>query len=725
MEKVIGKIKASTEVDILSKGKVEANFVGRPFYIDYNKLHLLTCDAWKYNAKGIPQGAFLLAFYDGEEGVDEALLLRALGPTVLPTDSDNVRSMVAYYKDNIEIAGRVGVENKNSKLDQFTKFEFSCSGLECRILGVFYKTKKKKDGKEFEITEFGADVENFYSANNYKVYKATGNVLKTIINQRDSQEHIVGSENEFEIGYVRYSSSRRFQNREEKKVPVFISPSDFLGKRTALFGMTRTGKSNTLKKVIQATVEISQKAKKNLIDDIKKARSFRKEKQTNTGDTESLLNVNNERSFIRDITEPLEKNGSPKYSVGQIIFDVNGEYANANLQDEGTAIFEIYRNDVVRYSVLEKENFNVLKINFYSEIESGFDLIKSSLTEDKNKSDYIKSFLAVDLSLPENYEKPIGSKTSDEKKATYLYNRKKALYLCCLYLAKFPVPSMLRTLKFNGCAKTINKLVPEMKPHEGLSFDQSVEWFTKVYEASGTEEGQNMLEKYKTDKGVQFLDEDIKAMLVFLTRKSKPTSDNATLSGYRKLRSLINLHTPNSNTSFEVEILKHLRIGKIVIIDLSQGNPLVQELYAVRICTKIFNAAMKSFIDTLPNNFIQFYFEEAHNLFPKKEDKNLKDIYNRIAKEGAKLNLGMIYATQEVSSISSNILKNTQNWFIAHLNNEDELKEIRKYYDFSDFTNSLIRFSAGNDKGFVRMKTYTNPFVVPVQIDRFLADKKD
>jgi DNA helicase HerA-like ATPase len=150
---------------------------------------------------------------------------------------------------------------------------------------------------------------------------------------------------------------------------------------------------------------------------------------------------------------------------------------------------------------------------------------------------------------------------------------------------------------------------------------------------------------------------------------------------------------------------------------------MIQNLYSEKICIRIFTDSMGRFINNESNNFIQFYFEEAHNLFPKKEDKDLSQIYNRIAKEGAKLNLGMIYATQEVSSISSNILKNTQNWFIAHLNNDDEIKELRKYYDFSDFADSLIRFSAKNDKGFVRMKTYSNPFVVPVQIDRFLANR--
>jgi len=159
------------------------------------------------------------------------------------------------------------------------------------------------------------------------------------------------------------------------------------------------------------------------------------------------------------------------------------------------------------------------------------------------------------------------------------------------------------------------------------------------------------------------------------------------------------------------------------LVDLSQGNPVIQAHYSEKLCEKIFKDAINNFIKNETNNIIQFYFEEAHNLFPRQRDLDLLQIYNRIAKEGAKLNLGIVYATQEVSSISSNILKNTQNWFISHLNNKEELAILDKYYDFEDFTRNLTRFSPKKDKGFVRMKVYSNPFVVPVQIDEFKVEK--
>ncbi|MDX2008161.1 MAG: DUF87 domain-containing protein [Meiothermus sp.] len=644
-------------------------FVGRPFYIDYDRLFLLVADTWKLKAKGIPQGSFLLAYYENEDDVSEALLLRVLKPCKLPTDNDVISSMIDYYKDNLRTSGQ------QSQLDSFTRYEFSFSGLECRVLGTFYQDSKTSN-------QFGADVENFYSAHHYSVVKPNPEVLEAIVNFREG--NISGKPSDIKIGAVRYSSSRRFQE-QDTNVPVYVRPQDFLGKRTALFGMTRTGKSNTVKKIIEATVRISEKAPYNL-------------DQMGEGTPGAL--------FAEEILEPFAKNGMPKYPTGQIIFDINGEYANPNMQDQGTAIYELFEDTTTRYSVIKKDGFRVMKVNFYTEINSGFELVRSHLAEETG--DYIRSFLSIDLEKPGDYDTDHSVKSR--------YDRKVAAYQCCLYKAGLPVPKGT-IIKFQG-KKELNQLLKEdgsIDPSKGIPLRDAAEWFNTVWQNYDTFP---FLKDYKANNGHEWADEDLKAILVFLSRRRRP-SGSADVSGYLKLRSLKEQHTETTGKPFEEEIIENLKGGGIVIVDLSQGNPDIQRLYSERICRQIFAHAMSRFINNTPNNFIQFYFEEAHNLFPKKDDKDLSQIYNRIAKEGAKLNLGMIYATQEVSSISSNILKNTQNWFVAHLNNEDETREIRKYYDYGDFVEGLVRFSAQSDKGFVRMKTYSNPFVVPVQIDRF------
>jgi hypothetical protein len=357
-------------------------------------------------------------------------------------------------------------------------------------------------------------------------------------------------------------------------------------------------------------------------------------------------------------------------------------------------------------------------VNFYRELDTGFELIKSYRTIAEDESRFATNFKAASLELP----------AQDDQSAYNRAMRRRVVYLCALLEAGFTPPrGFTVSWSANQEVRDAVKVSVPVNRQGVITTDLATAsgWWTRLWEIYDADPTQCFARaRQNSSDGREWADDDLKAMLVMLTRRSK-SGGEPNLSGFRIFNPVRDQHTATIQGAFEADILAELRAGRIVIVDLSIGDPVIQRLFSERICRAIFNDSMRRFTQAVPNNFVQFYFEEAHNLFPRKEEKDLSQVYNRLAKEGAKLNLGLIYATQEVSSISGNILKNTQNWFIAHLNNEDETKEIKKYYDFGDFTEGLVRFSASDDKGFVRMKTYSNLFVVPVQIDRFSKDAED
>ena len=103
--------------------------------------------------------------------------------------------MIEYFKDDL------GTTGTKSQLDDFTRYEFSFSGLLCHVLGTFYRDSTGK-------LHFGADVENFYSPHHYNVYKPTGKVLELIANYHD-ETYIMGGLDTVKIGRVRYSDERQ------------------------------------------------------------------------------------------------------------------------------------------------------------------------------------------------------------------------------------------------------------------------------------------------------------------------------------------------------------------------------------------------------------------------------------------------------------------------------------------------------------------------------------
>ena len=617
---------------------------------------VLTNDLWKSKVNGVPQNAFLIATniipedYSKQKDLDkEIILLRVVGSCKLPQDDDNIRTKLDSIQDSTSFN-----TDRTSGFDILTQNMLQFSGLKCRVLGTFYMKNQE--------LQLGSDIENFSASLTQKVYMPKGSALETIVNYVDpirknkskADFKALGIETEvkpFRIGTVRYTSSDRLQrSQKEDLVSVEIQPSDFLARRTAVLGMTRTGKSNMVKQTV---------------------------------------------SVVKDISD---KSNLP---IGQLVFDINGEYANANDQDKGS-ISDIFKDDCVRYRMMKTEGFESLLINFYEQMSDGFQIIFDTINEEKiSTAQDIKTFING-MSFDKPYDIP----------AQKRYNVMIAIYKWLLYKAKFEISD--QTKVFFEANKTIRDIVGRDVPN---TIKDALEWFETLRnnaENSANASGNGNLWFQmlpSSTHGKNWLDDVSVAMLNMIVGKN---SSGIPMYGYKALFSSKEYHTAERSSDVKEEIYNHLKNGKIVILDMSVGNANLREKISKDLAKYIFNASMKTFTDAQTPPNIMIYIEEAHNLIGKGMD--LTDTWPSIAKEGAKYKIGLVYATQEVSSVHPNILANTEYWFVTHLNSEKEISELSKFYDFSDFSKSLIR---AQDVGFARVKTLSSSYVVPVQIDKF------
>lgn len=693
-------------------------YVGETLKLDYRQVTVQVHDHHRRQVGGIPHLSYLIATrvqhwktvveWDQEDA--SVILLRVLGAA--PTPSDMMDNVIRSEAARRATGNDASHWETKEHMDAYTRYQLSFAGVACEVVGTFYLGRKNNNSEAALELRFGSDISNFYPNSGLKVYKPIDEALKQIANFRDptlTPDHPL-RDFTVPIGTVRYASTDRPMQGIDG-VGVSIAPTDMLAQRTALFGMSRTGKSNTTKIIARSMYNLRNAAEK-----------------------------------------PTE--------IGQLIFDYNGEYANENTQGGGdiaaNALKNVWRErtggkkDVVTYGLTKPATDperRLLHINAYgNSVRDWTDLDKTTedldmmvvgkgifddlLADDPAK--YIQNFREVDLSVPENL--------NDRSKNTR-YRRLVLAYRALLKRADLELPGQLKKpdiAGFNGNGLFNADLLEAMRNSEdgeqrpyaaaanilAVENAKSLTWerlanaleslaqFINNAKKDYTAFNNYYIEK-KSKSGENWADQNLLRVLEMFRYPN----------GARAVARLYQYHEPSNARDFADEIYHELLAGKLVIVDQAAGEPSLNDAAARRIMWAVFKGNQRAFISGNVPKDILIYVEEAHNLLPPSKADDLTDVWVRTAKEGSKYRIGLVYATQEVSSIQKNILKNTANWFISHLNNTDETRELKKFYDFANFEDSILRVQ---NRGFLRVKMLSNPYINPVQIDRFkLAISED
>jgi len=523
------------------------------------------------------------------------------------------------------------------ELDVFTQAELQWGALNTAVLGMFYPHPEQSDA-----VEFSGDMNNFVSAHKYRVYAPDDELLDLVVNT------LVPLDNRFPLGRLRLTECRLpLPNKPQPNVTVTVSTRDFLAARTAMFGKTRLGKSNIVKLIAQSLLETTAKT----------------------------------------------------HNVGQLIFDINGEYANDNPQDGNLSLRSGYPDRCEVYALAPKSSTpsKPLKLDFYEHPDRSHRVISNLLASENRTSIYVQSFRSIELPAIEN----LSSLPRDKELRA---RRKILMYWAILHKAGFVADEgkLKRLISIDpGFNQNVRQtLYAPQSPPKITNLDRLLDEMERLADIRSTNPA--------SSSGGALLDADDQALLGFL----KPVGG----AGPKMLQRFRMYHDFRAG-DFVYEVIDLLNAGKTVILDLGNADEEVMQYFSEELSAAVLFHQVEKFTDNkLGNHYIQLYFEEAHNLFPVKEEATV-DIYRRLAKEGAKYHIGMVYSTQSVTTISRDLLAQTENFFIAHMSSQDEVNALAKVnVAYESMKDDILR---AKTPGYVRMLTRSHRFVVPVQARKF------
>ena len=235
-------------------------YVGEVYSISYETALVQIHDFNRREVGGIPSLSFLIATrVNPEESNDyktedaSIILLRVMDAASLPNASEAERVRV-------ESAQRASGEDIHwdspELMDASTHQLLSYAGVKCKVVGTFFLAQNPdSEAPDSLVLKFGSDLSNYYPNRGLKVYKPNEEALGCIVNYRDAERKDIQVNESVVVGNIRYASTNR-EYQGISNVEVQLLPADLLGQKTALFGMTRTGKSNTTKIILQSVFNL-------------------------------------------------------------------------------------------------------------------------------------------------------------------------------------------------------------------------------------------------------------------------------------------------------------------------------------------------------------------------------------------------------------------------------------------------------------------------------------
>ena len=677
--------------------------VGTVYTISYSAAVVAVFDYDRELAQGLPQNSFLAAAKPlGDGGF---VLLRIRKEARLPAGSANDQTR----QESIEDVGNLGPWS--DKMPTWIRDKMSLHGLECSVLGTFVE---KEDG----TFRFAEDIDNYYAVSELMAWKPDAATLEMIVNHQHRTNDIGLGNSAVPIGRTRFAAAEK---PSAVNVNFAIDPTDIMKRRTAYFGMSRSGKSNGIKIV-----------------------------------AESIYGL---------------RKHNPSHRIGQLIFDLSGEYAQDNFQD-GKGLHRVYGplglerdNEVSTYGLIKvpwDDDRVVMKLNFYGDqlpwtwnsdddtaaveaaleqLLAGKEIINEIMQSETVR--YTTAFRDADVSADRMAQ--------TDKSAQTRYLRALLAYRTALYAAGLEPPTWAPNIRGIGSNSLFNKkliaalaaannarsdhqneyhqaaeILTKSKANKfAISWDQLRAVFTAL--AFFVEDRNSGFGAFEQDyiSGSSSGDSWADARFLSLLRIFRYQN------GPRSFQTAREQHDPHTTEDFAEAIVKDLQAGKLVIIDQSAGEPDHNKAAAERVMWHLFRAQQARFRsaaadfdptkrpdpDRATEGHIIVYIEEAHNLLPRANaQENLTTVWARSAKEGSKLNMGMVLATQAPSSVMPEILSETDNWVLSYLNSENERRVIAGYMDFADFTEQIGKIS---EQGFVRIRTLSQAYTVPVQLNKF------